>query len=213
MPGFDTRTEGRKSAYVARNRTAIVKAAQKVLAADGSNATVESVALLAEKSISTIYKHFPNREDLFHTALVSGMNEWESWAIGLVSGITDPIERLLFPMRLQVKLPETHPTFAKMVVADIPLFLAVAPGALPGFSENILKLQRSKVINSTDTKARIQNISMVMTMIILGRCSTPPLPEKEALHLISIALEMIGLTKEQIKPAWTAPLPDFSVGR
>ena len=211
MAGFDTRTDGRKSAYVARNRTAIVKAAQEVLASDGSSATVESVALLAEMSVSTIYKHFPKREDLFHTALLSGINEWESWAIGLVGDITDPIERLLFPMRLQVKLPETHPTFAKMVAADVALFLTVAPGALPGFSENILKLQRAKVIKSADTKARIQNISMVLTMITIGRCSTPALPEKEALHLLSIALEMIGLTKDQIKNAWTAPLPDFSV--
>jgi AcrR family transcriptional regulator len=119
MAGFDTRTEGRKSAYVARNRTAIVKAAQEVLASDGSDATVESVAVLSEMSVSTIYKHFPKREDLFHTALLSGINEWESWAIGLVGDITDPIERLLFPMRLQVKLPETHPTFAKMVAADV----------------------------------------------------------------------------------------------
>jgi AcrR family transcriptional regulator len=211
MAGFDTRTEGRKSAYVARNRTAIIKAAQEVLASDGSDATVESVAVLAEMSVSTIYKHFPKREDLFHTALLSGINEWESWAKGVVSEVTDPIERLLFPMRLQVKLPETHPTFAKMVAADVALFVAAAPGALPGFSENIVKLQRAKLIKSVDTKARIQNISMVMTMVILGRCSSPPLPEKEALHLISIALEMIGLTKDQIKHAWTAPLPDFSV--
>ena len=141
------------------------------------------------------------------------MNEWESWAIGLVSGITDPIERLLFPIRLQVKLPETHPTFAKMVVADIPLFLAAAREALPGFGENILKLQRSKVIKSVDTKVRVQNVSMLLTMILLGRCSTPPLLEKEALHRIRIALEMLGLTTDQIKHAWNAPLPDFSAGQ
>jgi AcrR family transcriptional regulator len=177
---------------------------------DGSNATVESVAVLAEKSISTIYKHFPNREDLFRTALLSGMKEWETWAIDLVSGITDPIEGLLFPIRLQVKLPETHPTFAKMVVADIPLFLAVAQEALPRFGENILKLQRSKVITSADIKVRVQNMSMLLTMILLSRCSTPPLPEKEALYRISIALEMLGLTTDQIKQAWTAPLPDVS---
>ena len=184
-----------------------------MLASDGSDATVESVAVLAEMSISTIYKLFPNREDLFHTALLSGMNEWESWAIGLVSGITDPIERLLFPIRLQVKLPETHPTFAKMVVADIPLFLAAAREALPGFGENILKLQRSKVIKSVDTKVRVQNVSMLLTMILLGRCSTPPLLEKEALLRIRIALEMLGLTTDQIRHAWNAPLPDFSAGQ
>ena len=70
MAGFDTRTEGRKSAYVARNRTAIIKAAQEVLASDGSDATVESVAVLAEMSISTIYKHFPNRgRSLSHSSL------------------------------------------------------------------------------------------------------------------------------------------------
>ena len=138
------------------------------------------------------------------------MKEWETWAIDLVSGITDPIEGLLFPIRLQVKLPETHPTFAKMVVADIPLFLAVAQEALPRFGENILKLQRSKVITSADIKVRVQNMSMLLTMILLSRCSTPPLPEKEALYRISIALEMLGLTTDQIKQAWTAPLPDVS---
>jgi protease II len=70
---------GRKSAYVARNRAALLRATQETLAEHGSSATVELVAEHAQMAVSTIYKHFPNKEVLFETAFLAGMTEWEEW--------------------------------------------------------------------------------------------------------------------------------------
>ena len=57
MPGNTPQT-GRKSAYVARNRAAILRAALSVFARDGVDATMEDVADEAQVAMSTVYKHF-----------------------------------------------------------------------------------------------------------------------------------------------------------
>ena len=49
---------GRKAAYVARNRAALIKSAQAIFAELGGAATIEEVAAHAEVAVSTVYKHF-----------------------------------------------------------------------------------------------------------------------------------------------------------
>jgi AcrR family transcriptional regulator len=48
-----------------RTRAAIVEAALKVFAADGSTATLDDVAVAAGISRATLYRHFSSREELF----------------------------------------------------------------------------------------------------------------------------------------------------
>jgi AcrR family transcriptional regulator len=53
---------GRKAAYVARNREALLKSTQEVLAIKGEMVTIEDIAEHAEVAVSTIYKHFKDKD-------------------------------------------------------------------------------------------------------------------------------------------------------
>ena len=57
---------GRQAAYSARNRAALIKHAQEVLAEVGPSATIEQLASHAQVSPTTIYKYFANKEVLLH---------------------------------------------------------------------------------------------------------------------------------------------------
>ena len=56
---------GRQAAYAARNRAALLKAGQEVLAEIGPSATIEQLAGHAQVSPTTIYKYFTNKDELF----------------------------------------------------------------------------------------------------------------------------------------------------
>jgi AcrR family transcriptional regulator len=64
-----TSNAGRKSAYVARNRRALLLATQRVLSTIGPEATIDEVAAQAQVAVSTIYQHFESKELLFSTAI------------------------------------------------------------------------------------------------------------------------------------------------
>ena len=71
---------GRQAAYSARNRAALIKAAQEVLAEIGPSATIEQLAAHAQVSPTTIYKYFASKELLFSEAISEMYQEWIIWA-------------------------------------------------------------------------------------------------------------------------------------
>lgn len=209
MPDSIPANTGRKSAYVARNRAALLRATQEILAEYGSSATIELVAEHAQMAISTIYKHFPNREVLFETAFLAGMTEWEEWTQSIVSSNTDSLERFVLPMRLLIKVPQTHPLFAKTVALNPDVFISSVPKMNFGLGPEAFDLQGKKLIQVEDLGLRIKNLIMVLTLTFVELCTNPELTEKKAIAGISVALEMLGLSPKQIEKLMSAPLPEF----
>lgn len=209
MSAAETPITGRKSAYVARNRASLLRATQKVLAEHGSGATVELVAEQAEIAVSTIYKHFPNKEALFDAALIGAMLEWEAWTQSVISEITDPLERLVFPMRLMVQIPKTHPTFAQIVSHNPSEFITAVPKVNFGLGPTAFDLQAMKLIKADNIEKRIKNLTMVLTLTFVELCTNPELTEEKALAGLAVALEMLGLSAKQIEKLMSSPLPDL----
>ena len=73
-------TANRQAAYSARNRAALIKVAQEVLAEVGPSATIEQLAAHAQVSPTTIYKYFANKEVLFTEAFSQLWEEWIKWS-------------------------------------------------------------------------------------------------------------------------------------
>jgi AcrR family transcriptional regulator len=71
---------GRQAAYTARNRAALIKAGQQVLAEVGPQATIEQLVEYAEVSPTTIYKYFENKEALFAEAFNQSWESWIEWS-------------------------------------------------------------------------------------------------------------------------------------
>jgi AcrR family transcriptional regulator len=47
-----------------RNREAVIEAARKLFAAEGTDAQMDEIAAKAGVGVGTVYRHFPNKEDL-----------------------------------------------------------------------------------------------------------------------------------------------------
>ena len=82
---------GRKSAYVARNRVAIINAALEVFAENGLHTTMDQVAEASGMAMSTVYKHFKDKDELVATVLIEKFIEWEAWVTEKNAKHTDPL--------------------------------------------------------------------------------------------------------------------------
>jgi AcrR family transcriptional regulator len=207
MPNSLPTNAGRKSAYVARNHAALLRATQEILARHGSSATVELVAEHAEIAVSTIYKHFPTKAALFESAFLAGMREWENWAQSALSTTADPVERWIIPMRLLMKVPQTHPLFAQIVAHNPEAFIAAVPKMSFGMVPEAIELHGKTLIQIDDLGLRLKNLLMVLTLTFVELCADSETTEEKALAGLGVALEMLGLESKHIEVLMSVPLP------
>ena len=89
-----------------KNRALLVEAAKEVLGKGGPNASLEAVAQRAGVGIGTLYRHFPTREDLFHTVFRQEMEELADIAASLRDS-PEPVEAIRHWLHSNVAFVET----------------------------------------------------------------------------------------------------------
>ena len=80
----------RLRADAARNSERITRAAREVYAESGPDATLDEIARRADVGIATLYRRFPNKEELLRAAIEQGIGEQLSPAIEQALGDDDP---------------------------------------------------------------------------------------------------------------------------
>lgn len=202
---------GRKSAYVARNRIALLEATQDVLASIGPEATIDEVAEHAGVSVSTIYKHFETKESLFTTALVSAMTDWQEWALAKAEITSDPLEQLIIPMRLLLRIKQTHPKYAKMISHNLSSISTQTPALSSGLLSHVKKLHRAGILKIDHVEQRVRNFSACMLEGTSHQLINPVAKVADADISVEIALGMLGISDTKAKKLAHAPLPRLEV--
>ncbi len=201
---------GRKSAYVARNRAALLRATQQLLAEVGPDASIDQFAEAAEISVSTIYKHFDNKEALISAAFIEAFHDWELWADEQLKDIEDPLEDLVLPMRLFLRVKNTHPLYAAMSarnLADIPKYFH---GTEEGLVEHIAELMKAKIIEIESPAIRIRSISACLLAGLADQLLNPAATEKDADATVEVILSILGISPAKAKKLAHGPLPDLT---
>jgi AcrR family transcriptional regulator len=94
----------RLRADAARNSERIVRAAREVYAEIGPDATLDDIARRADVGIATLYRRFPNKEELLRAALDQSIAEQLSPAIEQALGDDDPKRGLAMLMEATVSM-------------------------------------------------------------------------------------------------------------
>jgi AcrR family transcriptional regulator len=202
--------QGRKSAYVARNRASLLRASQQLLAEVGPEASIDQFAEAAEISVSTIYKHFDNKEALIAAAYIEAFHDWELWADVHLEGIEDPLEDLVLPMRLFLRLKRTHPLYAAMSarnLADLPKYFH---GTEEGLVEHIGELMKKKIIDIESPAIRIRSISACLLAGLADQLLNPAATEKDADATVEVILSILGISPAKAKKLAHGPMPDLN---
>lgn len=201
MPSNKPKTPqtGRKSAYVARNRAAILRASLTVFARDGVDATMDEIADEAQVAMSTVYKHFKDKRDLITATATLAFEEWESWVAKRIAEVSDPLEQLVMPMRLFLRAKATHPEYAQLVAKNFGVVSQILPELTGAFTAQVNALNKAKVLNVENTPMAIHNLLSVVVIQLVNQTLNPKATAAEGDLAIRIALSMLGISEGKAK--------------
>ena len=203
---------GRKSAYVARNRAALLRSTQQVLAEIGPDASIDRFAEAAEIAVSTIYKHFENKEALIAAANFQAFHDWQHWADQFLQKIKDPIEDLVLPMRLFLRLGKTHPHYAAMIAHDVSGAPKYFPEIEAGLVQHVNDLIKAKILTIDNPVIRIRSISACLLAGLADQLLNPKSKEADADATIEVILGILGISATKAKKMAYSPMPDLTKG-
>lgn len=198
---------GRKSAYVARNRASIIDAALEVLAENGLHATMDQVAEASGMAMSTVYKHFKDKDELVATVMIEKFIEWEAWVTEKNASNTDPLEQLVFPMRMFVRMTQTHPSQAKVLVSHFGIIASITPMLQAQLINHVKSLTKTKILTLSDPTAAAKNVHAVLTFAVIDQITNAKASVSDADVAIRTALSMLGITDAKAKKLTEAKLP------
>ena len=201
---------GRKAAYVMRNRAALLRSTQEVLAVKGQAATIEDIAEHAQIAVSTVYKHFKDKDALISATILNAFVEWESWAESLALQSQDPLEQFVIPMRLFVRLNKTHPHHAQTLVNYFAVVARIVPQLQLKLIAHVTALNKAKLLNLDNPSAAAKHFHAVITFAVVDQVTNPKATEKDADESVRAALRVLGITDELAIKLTHSSLPTVS---
>ena len=197
---------GRQAAYAARNRAALIKAGQEVLAEIGPSATIEQLAGHAQVSPTTIYKYFENKDALFIQAIAEMWMSWLQWS----SSERAPGTRLEMTLDTGRKLfwaRKTHPLFANMLhnsLVEMPNFLVLSD---QGRGKRVFsEVAKAGEINGDDFEQRYILWTNTYTGLLKSVFVYGELTPEEANVAFGIGLSVWGISEAKAKKIISRPL-------
>ena len=198
-------TGNRQAAYSARNRAALIKHAQEVLAEVGPSATIEQLSAHAQVSPTTIYKYFNNKEVLFAEALNQLWEEWLNWS-GQTRSPGEPLENVIDAGRKLFRIKQHDPILAQVLhnaVKD-PQF---AMQALQGEGDKVfITLAKMGAIKSEDLEERLILWKNIYTGICVSLYGNEEISPEEADVALGIGLSVWGISEAKAKKIISRPL-------
>lgn len=201
--------KGRKAAYVMRNREALLRSTQEVLAVRGQAVTIEDIADHAQVAVSTIYKHFSDKEALISATMLWGFAEWMTQVQTLGDDWADPLEKLVMPMRHFVRVKSTHPHHARNMVNFLEITTQFIPVLESELSEHIQELAKAKLLVCDEPDVAARNLQAVLLSTVVNQVTDKKAKVEDADASIRVALRMVGISEAKARKLTESKIPDI----
>jgi AcrR family transcriptional regulator len=203
--------KGRKAAYVLRNREALLRSTQEVLAVKGQAVTIEDIAGHAQVAVSTIYKHFSDKDALISATMLWGFAEWLTKVQSLGDHLTDPLEKLVLPMRLFARVKSTHPSHARNIVNFLEITTQFLPILESELSQHIEELTKAKLLTCDDPDVAARNLQAVLLSTVVNQVTNQKAKVEDADASIRVALSMVGMSEAKARKFTESKLPELKI--
>ncbi len=195
----------RESAYIARNRASLIKAAQNVIADVGLTATIDQLASSAQVSPQTIYNYFESKENLLAEAFDGAVKEWVYWAhVGESPGVS--FQKMIDVCRKLFRVKQTHPQFARILKNALvdPLFVQSSAGVAGASNLKEIAKKEGWVLDQLEERVYLWSFSIAA--IMQGIYVSEKLSPEKADASLEISLATLGISKAKAKKLVSHPL-------
>ncbi|WP_081288306.1 TetR/AcrR family transcriptional regulator [Mycobacterium asiaticum] len=210
MPSDNTsRLERRKQ----RTRSALVKAAQHLIAEGKVNVPVLEITQAADVGMGSFYNHFDSKEQLFEAAVADVLDAHGALLDRLTSAIEDPAETFATSFRLTGRMFRQRPQESEILLASGLRLLSSDRGLAPRALRDIKAGMASGRFTIDDAELALAIAGgALLGLGALLRNDPQRDGAKAADTATESVLRLFGLTAEEAHAVCRRPLPDFAAG-
>jgi AcrR family transcriptional regulator len=186
---------GRQSAYTARNRAALISAAQAVMAEIGPGATIEQLVAQAQVSPTTIYNYFESKDALFAEALDQMWRDFVLWAYD-GRPPADNFGAMLDVCRKLFRADDSHPVFARVLRNTLSQPDFIIQSVSEGGTTTLKHIVKSGGLDADDFDQRLNLWAYCIAGILHRVYVSGDLSPEDADHSLQISLSIWNIGPE-----------------
>jgi AcrR family transcriptional regulator len=202
-----SRLERRKQ----RTRSALVKAAQRLIAEGKVNVPVLEITQAADVGMGSFYNHFDSKEQLFEAAVADVLDAHGALLDRLTESIEDPAETFATSFRLTGRLFRQRPQESEILLANGPALLWSDRGLAPRALRDIKAAAAAGRFQTDDPEFALAIAGGAL--LGLGALLRNDLDRDGAVAADTATenvLRLFGLSAEEAHAVCQRPLPDFA---
>ncbi|QLL05392.1 TetR/AcrR family transcriptional regulator [Mycobacterium vicinigordonae] len=194
-----------------RTRSALVKAAQRLIAEGRVNVPVLEITQAADVGMGSFYNHFDSKEQLFEAAVADVLDAHGALLDRLTAAIDDPAETFATSFRLTGRLLRQRPQESEILLANGTTLLSSDRGLAPRALRDIKAAAAVGRFRVDDPKLALAIAGGAL--LGLGALLREE-PDRDGAQAADAATEsvlrLLGLTAPDAHAVCQRPLPDFA---
>lgn len=193
----------------AQTRSALVKAAQQLIAENRTSAAILEITQLADVGMGSFYNHFESREQLFEAAVDDALEQQGAFLDQLTTDLDDPAESFARSFRLVGRLHRRVPELSKVILSQGAALVTSDHGLAPRALRDIRAAVEAGRFSSNDPAAALL-IAGGAAIALAQHLHDHPEADDAALTdtVTESLLVMLGLGADDAHEIATHDLPD-----
>ena len=193
----------------AQTRSALIKAAQQLLAENRTNVAILEITQLADVGMGSFYNHFESREQLFEAAVEDALELQGAFLDQVTTDLDDPAEAFARSFRLVGRLHRHFPELSKVILSQGAALVTSDHGLAPRAMRDIRAAVEAGRFSSSDPAAALL-IAGGAALALAQHLHDHPEVDDAALTdtVTESLLLMLGLSAEDAREIVAHELPD-----
>jgi AcrR family transcriptional regulator len=198
----------------ARTRSALIRAAQNLIAESRTNVSILEITQAADIGMGSFYNHFESKEQLFDAAVEAVMDAYGELLDNLTADVEDPAQVFACSFRLTGRLNRREPELSRVLLNNALRLLSADNGLAPRARRDIAAAMDAGRFDVADLDVAVAMATGAL--LALGQLlqDQPDRDVEETTdRLTEDLLRMFGVPRRQAHRICTLPLPELEAVR
>lgn len=211
MSNTPTHQVNRLDRRKARTRSALIGAAQTLIAEGRTNVPILEITQAADVGMGSFYNHFETKEQLFEAAVEGVMDAYGELLDNLTADIEDPAEVYARSFRLTGRLHRREPELSRVLLNNVLRLLDADDGLAPRVRRDIIAAVDAGQFDVEDVDVAVaMSAAALLALGQLFHDKRQRDVEETTDRVTEDLLRMFGVPRARARKISRLPLPDLA---